>query len=135
MLHYQLVKDVAARPAQPRRQGEHKAQQRDMLTVEAAFYQHQHAKDRKANARQLFALQTFAKDKRAENNGKESLHLKHQRSQTRRHTEFDGAKKKRKLTKADGEAVAQQKLQGNLWAGNEQQRREGHQQEAQTPPA
>ena len=102
-----------------------------MLTVEAAFNQHQHAKDRKANARQLLALQAFAEDKCAENDGKERLHLKHQRSQARRHTEFDGAKKKRKLTKADGKAVAQQQLKGNFRAGNEQQRREGHQQEAQ----
>lgn len=83
-----------------------------MLTVEAAFNQHQHAKDRKANARQLLALQAFAEDKCAENDGKERLHLKHQRSQARRHTEFDGAKKKRKLTKADGKAVAQQQLKG-----------------------
>ncbi|UNB81516.1 hypothetical protein MJK72_14195 [Klebsiella pneumoniae] len=39
--------------------------------------------------------------------------------------------RKAQLTKADGKAVNQQQAKGNFGPGNEQQRREGHQQEAQ----
>ena len=75
MLHNQLVEDIPAGPAQPRSQRQHKAEQRHILAVQAGFNKHQHAKHRQRNARQLFALQTLAKHKRAENNGKERLRL------------------------------------------------------------
>ncbi|KAG6337289.1 hypothetical protein ID866_1796 [Astraeus odoratus] len=75
VLHNQLVENIAARPAQPRRQREHKPEQRHILTVQAGFNQHQHAKYRQRYPRQLLALQAFAKHKCAENNGKERLRL------------------------------------------------------------
>lgn len=126
-----FVKNIAAGPAERRRQGQHKAHQRDMFPSEAPLHQHQHAEDRQSDPRQLLALQAFAKDEGAENNGKEGLRLQNQRRQPRRHAQADSAEQKGKLAKANGQAIAQQQAQRNRWPGDKQQRREGHQHKAQ----
>ncbi len=48
-----------------------------MLPAKAALHQHQHAKDRQGDPRQLLALQTFAKDEGAKDDGEEGLRLQH----------------------------------------------------------
>ena len=51
-----FVENIAAGPAERRRQGQHKAHQWDMLPAEAPLHQHQHAEDRQRDPRQLLAL-------------------------------------------------------------------------------
>ena len=102
-----------------------------MLPAKAALHQHQHAKDRQGDPRQLLALQTFAKDEGAENDGEEGLRLQHQRCQPGRHTQANSAEQKGKLTKANGQAITQQQAQRDGRAGYKQQRREGDQHKAQ----
>ena len=102
-----------------------------MLPAKAALHQHQHAKDRQGDPRQLLALQTFAKDEGAENDGEEGLRLQHQRCQPGRHTQADSAEQKGELTETYGQAIAQQQAQRNSWPGDKQQRREGDQHKAQ----
>ena len=46
-----------------------------MLPAEAPLHQHQHAEDRQRDPRQLLALQAFAKDEGAKNDGKKGLRL------------------------------------------------------------
>ena len=79
-----------------------------MLAAEAGFDQHQHAENRQRDPRQLFPLQTFAENKRPENDGEKGLGLQHQRCQPGWHAKTDRAEQKRKLTEANRQAVAQQ---------------------------
>ena len=132
MRHNFLVEDITAGPAQRRGQRQHKAHQRDMLAAEAGFDQHQYAENRQRDPRQLFPLQTFAENKRPENDGEKGLRLQHQRCQSGRHAEANRAEQKRKLTEANRQAVAQQQAQRNFWPRDEEQRRESHQQKAQS---
>jgi hypothetical protein len=62
-----------------------------MLAAEAGFHQHQNAKNRQRNPRQLFSLQAFTEGKGAENNGEERLRLKHQRGQAGGHPKINCA--------------------------------------------
>ena len=51
-----LLKILPQAQLMRRRQGQHKAHQRDMLPAEAPLHQHQHAEDRQRDPRQLLAL-------------------------------------------------------------------------------
>jgi hypothetical protein len=78
-------------------------------------------------------LPFFAQPQHRQQQGEEGLRLQHQRSQSGRHADVDGAEQESELADRHGQPERQVKTQRQLGRTHEQQCRKRRQQEAQRP--